>query len=404
MRCTRTTAVALSCALLIAVVGGCATERPKPRERADRDQAERDDDDDDAAPAPAAPAPAAPAPAVVPAGRMDPERGISVHLLDVGQGAATLIELPCGALLIDTGGEVNESFDGVAALRTQLEAFFARRTDLERTLGLLVITHAHIDHLRGVPMLLSEFKVKNIVDNGKPGDDLVKAEMAALRRYAEGKGVGYRGVKTADIVKKNGFTDDVVDPFSCGQVDPVVRVLSGGWDVDPGWGTDNYGHLHFDDDNNHSVVVRVDAGNASILVTGDLETIAIAGLIKRYRDTRWLDVDVYQAGHHGSANGTTRELLAVTTPQVALIAAGSAARQHSWTAWAYGHPRATVVELLQAGVANQRAPVEVPVGKGMKRFANRSVDRAIFATSWDGAVVVDMGIDGSIDVRQRAAR
>ena len=342
----------------------------------------------------AAPAPSAPPPPV--AAPIDPERSVRVHLLDVGQGAATLIEFPCGAMLVDVGGELDDSFDSVAVLRKQLEAFFARRVDLQRTLALLLITHPHIDHVRGIPMLLSEFHVQNVVDNGRDGDDLVKAEMAALRSYTQDGSVGYRGINTSDIVKKNGFTDSVVDPFVCAQFDPVVRVLSGAFDVDPGWGTDNYGHLLFDNMNNHSVVVRVDAGNASILVTGDLEKIAIAGLLKRYRATRWLDVDVLQVGHHGSVNGTTREMLAVTTPQVALIAAGSPSRQHSWTAWAYGHPRAEVVDLLQENVSNRRGRIEVNAGKSAKRFVQRMVDRAIYSTAWEGSVDVDLGIDGSI--------
>ncbi|MDP2341205.1 MAG: MBL fold metallo-hydrolase [Deltaproteobacteria bacterium] len=375
----------------------CATDRKGEQQERERRMARRIQEeqraDDDAAAAVPAPVLAKP---------VDRERSITLHLLDVGQGAATLIEFPCGAMLVDTGGEQNESFDGVASLIKQLEAFFARRTDLNRTLGLLVITHPHVDHVKGIPALLAAFKVQNVVDNGLPGDDLVKEEIGALRRHTEQEGVGYRGLKTADIVKKNGFTDDVVDPFSCSQVDPIVRLLSGSWETDPGWGTDNYGHLLFDNMNNHSVVVRVDAGNASILITGDLEKVAIAGLIKRYRDTRWLDVDVYSAGHHGSANGTTRELMAVMTPSVALISAGSATREHSWTAWAYGHPRGVIVDMLEAGVTQARPVVEVPVGKGMKRFANRSLGSAIFSTAWDGAVVVDMTIDGAVTVRPRA--
>ena len=280
--------------------------------------------------------------------------------------------------------------------RDSILANVAARWTPQRTLALLLITHPHIDHVRGIPMLLSEFHVQNVVDNGRDGDDLVKAEMAALRSYTQDGSVGYRGINTSDILKKNGFTDSVVDPFVCAQFDPVVRVLSGAFDVDPGWGTDNYGHLLFDNMNNHSVVVRVDAGNASILVTGDLEKIAIAGLLKRYRATRWLDVDVLQVGHHGSVNGTTREMLAVTTPQVALIAAGSPSRQHSWTAWAYGHPRAEVVDLLQENVSNRRGRIEVNAGKSAKRFVQRMVDRAIYSTAWEGSVDVDLGIDGSI--------
>ena len=50
-----------------------------------------------------------------------------MHFIDIGQGDATLLEFPCGAVLIDTGGEQNESFASDQALRDYLDAFFARR-------------------------------------------------------------------------------------------------------------------------------------------------------------------------------------------------------------------------------------------------------------------------------------
>jgi len=336
---------------------------------------------------------------------LDPQRTMSIHLLDVGQGAATLLEFPCGAVLVDTGGELNESFDSRSALKEQLDAFFTRRTDLKRTLDGLIITHPHIDHLRGVPSMLQDVTVKNVVDNGDRGDDeLVRAELAALRGYIDTHQVGHRSVRSTEIVKRNGLTDEVIDPIACQDVDPTLRVLWGGLDEDPGWGTDNYGKARFANQNNHSVVLRVDFGAASVLITGDLEDVAIRGLITRYEGTRWLDVDIYQAGHHGSANGTTRELVEATSPALALIAMGDPVRQHSWTAWAYGHPRAVVVGLLHDGVQLARPPVEVLVGKGAKRFTSRIVDRAIFGTGWDGAVAVDVTVDGDISVRRSQRR
>ena len=333
---------------------------------------------------------------------LDPQRTLSIHLLDVGQGAATLLEFPCGAVLVDTGGELNASFDSRSALKAQLDAFFLRRTDLNRTLDSLIITHPHIDHLRGVPILLQDITVKNVVDNGDPGDDdLVRNEMGVLRSYIDTQPTGHRSIRADDIVKRNGLTDEVIDPIACRDVDPVIRVLWGGLDHDPGWGTDNYGKPRFANQNNHSVVLRVDFGAASILITGDLEDVAIRGLITRYEGTRWLDVDIYQAGHHGSANGTTKDLVDVTTPALALIAMGDPLRQHAWTAWAYGHPRAGVVKLLEDGVQLGRPPTEVLVAKGVKRFTGRTIDRAIFGTGWDGAVAVDITNDGEMSVRRR---
>jgi hypothetical protein len=247
--------------------------------------------------------------------------------------------------------------------------------------------------------------VKNVVDNGDRGDDeLVRVELAALRGYIDTHTVGHRTVRTAEIVKRSGMTDEIIDPIACKDVDPTLRVLWGGVDEDPGWGTDNYGKPRFANQNNHSVVVRVDFGEASVLITGDLEDVAIRGLIARYEGTRWLDVDVYQAGHHGSANGTTRELVDATSPALALIAMGDPIRQHSWTAWAYGHPRAVTVNLLNDGVTLGRPPMEVLVAKGVKRFTSRTVDRAIFGTGWDGAVAVDVTTDGEISVRRSQRR
>jgi len=329
---------------------------------------------------------------------LDPARSMVLHQLDVGQGAALLIELPCGVILIDTGGEQNSAWDGVAALKTQLDAFFARRTDLNRTIGLLIISHPHIDHVRGVPTLLESFTVKNVVDDGKDGAEEVATQIAALRRYVTDKRIGYRGVKNLDITKKNGLTDEVIDPFVCAEVDPQVRILSAAFETDPGWGTDNYGKAHFDDMNNHSVVVRVDVGNASVLVSGDLEEVAIKNLLKRYRDTRWLDVDVWQVGHHGSHNGITRDLVLALSPMVALIPSGPASRHEDWTAWAYGHPRAVVVDLLLDQVSLPRSPLPVPIARGVKKFETRIIDRAIYCTGWDGPITVELGADGTVQV------
>jgi competence protein ComEC len=328
----------------------------------------------------------------------DPQKRMVVHLLDVGQGAATLVEFPCGALLVDTGGEENEAFDGVARLQEQLDAFFRRRVDLNRTLDTLVITHPHIDHVRGVPMVLREYIVKNIVDDGRDGDDLVKGPLQTLRAYVDEHRVGYRAVTDEALNTRGGLRDAVIDPFVCQGIDPSVRVLSGGMHVDPGWGTDKYGKLHFDNDNNHSVVVRVDFGNASLLVTGDLEERAIAGLLDRYRGTRWLDVDVYQVGHHGSHNGTTRALLTAMSPDLALISMGNERRHLPWTAWTYGHPREDVVEHLEESVATTRPRRSVEVARAPKTFAPHGLSRAIYATGWDGAVDVIMDVEGRIAV------
>lgn len=330
-----------------------------------------------------------------------------LHLLDVGQGSATLLEFPCAAVLVDTGGEMNAQFDSVAALVRELDAFFVTRPDLEKTLALVVITHPHIDHLRGLPAVLERYRVLNIVDDGLGGDDLVATEMRALHTHASAAAngaVGYRAVRTEQLPEGDAYADDVIDPVNCGSVDPQIKVLWGGVTADPGWGENRYGHAHFENANNHSVVVRVDFGQASALITGDLEDVGIRSLLARVSDRRLLDADVYVVGHHGSFNGTTRALLEAVTPEIALISMGSAAREISWSAWQYGHPRKDIVDMLASSVRRGRQVVTASVARGARRFEDARIDRAIYGTGWDGTVVVRMLSNGAVLVEDLRAR
>lgn len=331
---------------------------------------------------------------------LDESSRMVLHFLDVGQGSATLLEFPCGAMLVDTGGELNDGFDGVAALKEQLEAFFARRTDLQRTIDLVVLTHPHIDHVRGVPMVLSTFNVLNLVDNGRRGDELVRDALDPWRTRAEQDPAHHRAISNTDEVPFQGLSDDVTDPIKCTPVDPRIRVLSGAYLGDPGWGSRD-DRPAFRNENNHSVVVRVDFGKASVLITGDLEEPALRTLVERLRGTRVLDVDVYVVGHHGSANGTTVELVEEMTPRVAVMSMGPSSRHMSWTAYQYGHPREKIVGMLLGGLSAYRRGVEVPVARGQRQFGAEFVDKALYGTGWDGPVDVEAAPDGALAVHTR---
>jgi hypothetical protein len=50
--------------------------------------------------------------------------------------------------------------------------------------------------------------------------------------------------------------------------------------------------------------------------------------------------------------------------------------------------------MLEAGVAFSRQPVLVRIGLGSTRFEERMVSKAIYATGWDGDVVLESGADG----------
>lgn len=326
-----------------------------------------------------------------------------IHVIDVGQGSATLVEFPCGAMLIDTGGESNDQFDSWQALSGYLDRFFDRRRDLERTLSLLVISHPHLDHTRNIGKLIARYRVDNVVDNGAISGDQGVEPQSYLHEWvmAHRNDVGHQDVNASDVPDDVGLTSEVIDPIhGCGSsaVDPKIRALWGGKE------SEEIG----DNANNHSVVLRVDFGKSSLLLTGDVERLAIARLARKYEHKPLLDVDVFLVPHHGSRHSTALHLMRAVSPKVALISMGPYGRDLMWTARKYGHPHVDSIGHLidpRLGVSRARPkPIEAWVGirGGFKarpsQFERRTIRAAIYGTGWDGNIRVRANANGWIDV------
>jgi competence protein ComEC len=320
------------------------------------------------------------------------------HLINVGQGAATLFEFSCGVVLVDAGGESSGEFDSDRALSTYLEDFFDGRPELDRTIELLVITHPHIDHVRGAELVTRDFHVRNVVTNGlleNAGGHFHSGgrRQGALEQWARAN-AKLETIETSEI-PKGGKTDAIIDPVQCTDEDPTLRVLWGHQTQQP----DDWTAEAFDDANNHSVAVRVDFGTSSFLVTGDLELEAVPAVVAKHEGSDALDVDVWQVSHHGSANGTGKAILDAVTPQIALLGTGDPELSHSkFSAFAFGHPRATVVSQLLEHLSRRRSATDVTVATGVKTFKAVNLREAIYATGWDGSVVVTADNDGKYRV------
>jgi competence protein ComEC len=313
-----------------------------------------------------------------------------VHLIDVGQGQALLFEFSCGAALVDTGGESNALFDSGGALENYLEAFFERRADLDRTLDLLVITHPHLDHVLNVELVTRQFKVKNVVTDGLATGS-GRAQQGRLEAWA--KTNARLATISEEAVPVGGLRNAVIDPIHCSDADPGIKALWGGVLARP----DGWSKKSFDNENSHSVVLRLDFGEASFVVPGDLELEGIEKLLEKH-GAATLDVDVFQVGHHGSKNAVTHELLAAVSPDLALIGTGSPARETQWSAWQYGHPRKEAIDLLLEQLSRTRPRATVPVASAQWTFADMKLDKAIYATGWDGSVVVTATTEGALSV------
>ena len=85
--------------------------------------------------------------------------------------------------------------------------------------------------------------------------------------------------------------------------------------------------------NNDSVVLRIQYGERSILLTGDIEQAAERALIATPQQ---LHTDVIKVPHHGSKTSSTDAFVSATKPQFAIISVGRNSR--------FGHPHKEVVE------------------------------------------------------------
>jgi competence protein ComEC len=320
------------------------------------------------------------------------EPSLAVHYIDVDQGAAALIETPCGVVMIDAGGRSAADGDHLVAY---LQGVFARRTDLDGRIAAIFVTHTHIDHNRFLHRVAEAFPVGGYIHNGRPNGSGRSPAKWMLDHAAGDLSINVQSVSETEMASApvDGLGGDVIDPLDCPTVDPKIRVLSGQYVVNPGWPDGE-----FDNGNNHSLVIRIDYGEASFLFTGDLEEAALDTLVEKYDLSDQLNVDVYAVGHHGSYNGTTHAQMLEMSPKMAVISMGKPSAQAQWTAWAYGHPRRAAVNELVQNLSGTRTPRSVMIADGAKRFSTVTVSRALFATGWDGDVVVRASPDGGLAV------
>ena len=235
---------------------------------------------------------------------------LEVTALDVGQGDSILVVNPQGeTMLVDAGGPVgsHSAAEAVSSFDVGEEVvapyLWSRRI---RTVDVLVLTHAHTDHMGGMPAILRDFRPRELW----VGIDPVSPLYVSLLHEAGKLKIPVRHVHAGDGM----------------QWGPVsVRVLA------PAVGYGNMGAPKNDD----SVVMELQYGQASVLLEGDAERPSEDAMLAAKRVH---PVTLLKVGHHGSKTSTNPEFLAEARPREAVISVG---RQNT-----FGHPRAEVIERL----------------------------------------------------------
>ena len=226
---------------------------------------------------------------------------LRVVFLDVGQGDATLVQIPDGrAMLVDAGGIAGSGFDiGERVLAPALRAFGVR------TLDTLVLTHGDPDHIGGAPSALRRFG-PGVLWEGVPVPPHVK--LSELETAAVDAGAVLRTVQTGDRERDGPMEIRVLHP-------PL-----------PGWERQRVR-------NEDSVVLALRMGAVSIVLPGDIgaegERAIVSGLSLG-------PIAVIKAPHHGSATSSTAPFVEAAHPAAVVFSAGRGNR--------FGHPAPIVVD------------------------------------------------------------
>jgi competence protein ComEC len=222
---------------------------------------------------------------------------LHVTVLDVGQGDAIAVRSPRGGvLLVDAGAALEGRYDlGESVVAPFLWSLGGRRIDA------IVLSHAHPDHVGGVPFLLRAFDVREVWEGPAPSRD------RSYRRLDEALG-------EAESVRRS-----------------VVRGMAEEWDgvrlrvMGPAPPARRPREVRNDD----SLVLALEYGAVRVLLTGDIERSAEDSLDPG-------SAIVLKVPHHGSRSSSSPAFVAAASPRLAIVSAG---RRNP-----FGHPHPEVVE------------------------------------------------------------
>lgn len=217
-----------------------------------------------------------------------------IIFFDIGQGDAILIQQDNFQILVDGGPD-----DGIVyELAKQLPWY-------DKNIEIVVLTHPHDDHIRGLLNVLDQYSVEKIFMNRIEYEN--RAYEYLLTNYQE----KIVEVEQGDVFEYKNIYGEILYPF-----------------VGKAYQEKNI--------NNESVVILLEVNNYRTLLMGDAEQEVENKLIEKYNLE---DIYLLKVGHHCSRTSTSDMFLSETNPDIAICSCGEDNK--------FGHPHYETLEKFQ---------------------------------------------------------
>lgn len=221
-----------------------------------------------------------------------------VIFLDVGQGDAIVIDAPNNTQILIDGGNGKEILNRLG----KYMPFYDRKIEL------VIMTHPDKDHMGGLVEVLKYYQVEEVLQTGIFCDTAICEEWD---RLISEKNIPIKYAEFGQIINLKGVGASILYPFESLKGEKVKN------------------------DNDTSIVIRVETGGNSFLLTGDagfgLENELMSNNIN-------IESGILKVSHHGSKNATSNDFLQAVMPEAAIISVGKNN---------YGHPAEELLNRLK---------------------------------------------------------
>jgi competence protein ComEC len=167
----------------------------------------------------------------------------------------------------------------------------------DRVIDVVVITHMHDDHYRGIKYLMERYDIGVILFSVNCGELCDEFRVGEYIEVSEGMSLKYGGIDIDILWPRVGVLDKNL--------------------------------------NNDSVVMLLDYLDKRVLLMGDAEEEVEEIILRDYRPVL-TGIDILKAGHHCSNTASTYDFLEITNPDIAICSCGEENR--------FGHPHKETIE------------------------------------------------------------